>query len=676
MAGWLLFLINAAIFFLVLYLPGLLFACALRPKLDLLQISVIPLSGFALYSLIGMALYFLNISVDVLQLFLITASISLLLLLITRLLGRKTTIGLTIQEIRMLALYAVVGFGIASLFFVKCMDGAFSFNQAHDNVTHLNLIHFFMNSGEYTQFSNIYNLLPEGVASCTGSQHLGGFYPSGWHIVAAVAGGLSSHSAAMAETSSLFMLIGFSLPVSVLVFLQRIFPDRPNLLLLGSAFTLAFAAFPWNIITCNGPLFPYAVACLFIPSVTSFITDFFYRHDQQSDVLLHRACLFFVSILGMVLVHPSSVFSLGVFTLPFLFKTVVERFKTVKRNRLLVSVSFFIFVTIIWVFFYKLPFLQGTVGFYWPKEVGFIQAIVNGLDFSLAGSSMAQPLIALFFLVGVAYSLRDKESTWLVTSYILGLTLFVIAKGTDWSVKSLLTGFWYTDGNRLSAICVFSALPLVVLGCYHVIQFTCDKLMNLYCFNSLTRKSIILSLVAISAILVFGGNIAVYGYFDVTSAFGNISTVQTEKYSLTGSNFYSGEEQQFVEKVKKTVKSTDLILNNPEDGSFFCASVSDLNVYYRTPHVGEHNDDTKQSQLIRKSLYKISFDPAVKNAVSDLNAKYVLVLGQGGERDDLHPYYLYYQPNTWRGINKITDSTPGFTVVLSQGDNRLYRIDY
>ena len=200
--------------------------------------------------------------------------------------------------------------------------------------------------------------------------------------------------------------------------------------------------------------------------------------------------------------------------------------------------------------------------------------------------------------------------------------------------------------------------------------------MNLYCFNSLTRKSIILSLVAISAILVFGGNIAVYGYFDVTSAFGNISTVQTEKYSLTGSNFYSGEEQQFVEKVKKTVKSTDLILNNPEDGSFFCASVSDLNVYYRTPHVGEHNDDTKQSQLIRKSLYKISFDPAVKNAVSDLNAKYVLVLGQGGERDDLHPYYLYYQPNTWRGINKITDSTPGFTVVLSQGDNRLYRIDY
>lgn len=182
-------------------------------------------------------------------------------------------------------------------------------------------------------------------------------------------------------------------------------------------------------------------------------------------------------------------------------------------------------------------------------------------------------------------------------------------------------------------------------------------------------------LLLIASVLIYAPNFDIYGHLKITTAFGNTSAAQIGKYSLTAPNFYSGEEQAFVNEVKKVVNSDDVILNNPEDGSFFANSVSDLNVYYRTTHIGENNNDSRDSQLVRTKLNQISVNPEVRRAAQNLSAKYILILGQGGCRDDEHPYYLYYQEKLWRGINKITDDTPGLTLVLSKDDNRLYRID-
>ena len=37
-------------------------------------------------------------------------------------------------------------------------------------------------------------------------------------------------------------------------------------------------------------------------------------------------------------------------------------------------------------------------------------------------------------------------------------------------------------------------------------------------------------------------------------------------------------------------------------------------------------------------------------------------------------YLFSYYPDQWTGIDAINDQTPGFEVVLSEGDMRLYRI--
>ena len=45
------------------------------------------------------------------------------------------------------------------------------------------------------------------------------------------------------------------------------------------------------------------------------------------------------------------------------------------------------------------------------------------------------------------------------------------------------------------------------------------------------------------------------------------------------------------------------------------------------------------------------------------------------DNDDLvKSIYASYSKHNWEGIDNITDKTKGFTVVLSQGDMRLYKI--
>lgn len=675
MYGWFLFLCNAFAFLCVLYFPGMLLACAVRSRIDLLQIAIAPALSFALYSTTGLILSILGFSTNALFFFIINFVIGLSLFAIARFFLKQLTVSISRQDLSLAFLYVCVALVLTSIFFVKNMDSAFSFDQAHDNVTHLNLIHFFMASGDFTQVPNIYSLLPEGVTPCTGSNGSGGFYPSGWHIIAAVAGGLTSHSSVIAETSSFVVLMAVCFPICVLTFMRTLYPDNDSIVRLGSLFTLAFSAFPWKLVTCNGPLFPYVIACFFVPALASaLITLTASFGSAKRDV--STAFLMCLGFFGVAFVHPSAVFTFGVFICPYIASRLyfsTSCFSNKKRN--IIMAIFCLGVVAIWVFMYKLPFMQSTVGFWWSRECSLFQAFVNCFDFSFSLGCMAQLLISLLFIVGVLYSFREKRNRWLCASFTVGAMITVVAKGTDLSFKSLLSGFWYTDGNRVAAICVLASMPLVVLGCLRMVEFLYGRIKRCYCFEHWSAGAIVSVLLLIASVLIYAPNFDIYGHLKITTAFGNTSAAQIGKYSLTAPNFYSGEEQAFVNEVKKVVNSDDVILNNPEDGSFFANSVSDLNVYYRTTHIGENNNDSRDSQLVRTKLNQISVNPEVRRAAQNLSAKYILILGQGGCRDDEHPYYLYYQEKLWRGINKITDDTTGLTLVLSKDDNRLYRID-
>ena len=64
--------------------------------------------------------------------------------------------------------------------------------------------------------------------------------------------------------------------------------------------------------------------------------------------------------------------------------------------------------------------------------------------------------------------------------------------------------------------------------------------------------------------------------------------------------------------------------------------------------------------------------------MENLNAHYVLLLDQGDnmvDKDGSGKLFTWdWYSYQWEGLRTITDDTPGFEVVLSEGDMRLYRI--
>ena len=154
--------------------------------------------------------------------------------------------------------------------------------------------------------------------------------------------------------------------------------------------------------------------------------------------------------------------------------------------------------------------------------------------------------------------------------------------------------------------------------------------------------------------------------------FGRVKHRLSGFYALDDEKVYDAAEQTFVRKVLETIPEGALVLNQPNDGSVFAYGLDNLNTYYRQI---SHEGETENARLIREHLNDIASDPVVQRAVKETGARYVLLLDQGVSRKKGTWLAQYKDPESWRGIDSITDDTPGFKPILSNGEMRLYEIE-
>jgi hypothetical protein len=145
-------------------------------------------------------------------------------------------------------------------------------------------------------------------------------------------------------------------------------------------------------------------------------------------------------------------------------------------------------------------------------------------------------------------------------------------------------------------------------------------------------------------------------------------------YAQDADRVYGAEEVAFVDKALQMIPEDALVVNSPHDGSVFSYGVNHLNAYFRSVSLKRLTDDAK---AITRKLNHYATDPKVQEAVRNTGAQYVLQLDHGVSYEDLNKLPQFYESRKfkWKGIDRIDDNTPGFTVVLSDGDMRLYRID-
>lgn len=560
--------------------------------------------------------------------------------------------------------------------FVVSLNGPDSFSQHSDNMAHLGKIKAMIDSGFFSTFAtSSYNAVVDtGQIPFDGA----GFYPSAWHIVCALVGSFLNCSPGLAENASNFVFAAFVLPCGMCLLGERISQGDGRFSLTCGVFSCIFAAFPIGLFLF-GPLYPNAASYCCLPALLAVFLDLL-RAVEEKNGIAWNAVLFIIGSVSVAFLQPNGIFAAAVFLAPYLVHVaprVLSRYSrfagTAKGlGAIVLRILVAMLIVIVWLLLNKAPFMQGVVTFNWPAICSLSDAIAGALTLSLR-PGVPQYFLAILMWLGFAYTLFNRRYLWL--SVVLAFTLFsyVICAATDGPLKMILTGFWYNDQWRASATVYFAAVPLASLGAMVLAKLFKTMLETKGASPVANASALYSFMLVVVVVIVAFPSYAISGEYKKT-ALGEAADVLVELNNQTEENALTEKEDAFVAKVADYVGNESLVVNFPDDGSAYGYMKYDINLYYKSYL---SSGETENSRVIRNGLSLVSSSAEVSSAVDEVGAEYLLLLERNGFVDNgSYQWSLNssYNVDDWRGILGINDSTPGFEIVLSEGDMRLYRI--
>ena len=624
---------------------------------------------------------------------LLTICFAVLLALPIRLINSKSNLSTTgfsnVSQLTWSAvgICAAVGAVLVAALFLSNIEGLSSFIQYDDNLSHLAWIKSIADSGNYSTIRVTYYDPAASPSAFLGS---GSYYPIVWHIPAVLLVSLTGIQTSVAENASIFCFTAFAYPLGILALLDSVCKNTKVSPFIVAISSFASVAFPMRMLAVHGP-FPNISAFCLVPAAVSLLI--------RSVSLGERFCFcgatfysFVLALVGVAGVHPNAAIFACLLIAPFILLRIIpfgimarcakapSRRSSIPKTRCAQIVFCFLCV-LLWVVVYNLPFMHGIVSFDWEWGMsleGILQSIVSGSFFF----GIPQILLFPLFVIGAFYVIaREKEQRWMFLSFAIVLLIYIGAGVFSPEARSFFSGFWYTDPERVAAMVVISLVPFICFGLHCVVLVVYSVIGHLKLLSG--NLGFNLSAVLIS-LLFFFLNCYPFNYAyawedhsrsDLTNAFTLNSYDLYNGYSRYRVQAYTAAERDFIQQVKEVVPKDSLIINLPVDGSSFAWSVDGLNLYY---HAKLGSAESEDSHAIRKGLCNISTDSAVKNAVENTGAKYVLLLDRSDyTAEDKHVCYsrdLQYKKKDWKGITEINDETPGFEPILSSGSMRLYLI--
>jgi len=590
-------------------------------------------------------------------------------------------------------LYVAIGLLTVGLLFLPTLPSASSFVQGWDIVHHLDVTQAMIESQKYSSIH--YDFYSTVEASITPWEPgTSGFYPSGWNIIVALTTQLVSTTVPIAGNALNFVSAAIIFPLSICSLIAKVLPKHRIALISGAFVCLAFFVFPWSLLI-YGPIFPNTVAFCVMPSIWWIFMQMTRSKTPKHD-LIWLIVIFVLGLITLFILHPSTIFSSIVVLLPWSFARIGESKRRVvlfgkQIKPVTLAYVFFIFALVIWSVFYYVLIVRGVaLNFWWSAYSSLQDAILHALGMDFIGQSYAggelvspQPILSICVLVGAVWTFKHKQARWMVSAfmYLSILCIFIIT--FDVPLKGYLSGFWYTDPFRIAASCVIMAIPLAALGLATLAEAALETFASwrektsqaqtkaqacVFC-NVWAKPLIVGAVIACVVVLNYVvpmPNLKSEEPIPAATAFKQASEkAYGDHYILTS------EELEFLRRVELTVPAGAVIANLPQDGSLWAYGTNDLHVLWRFPN-GYDASERPASAILRKRLNRIASDPEVLQTVRDLNVQYVLILNN--VVDYSNAVTSTYKPGTFRGITQITDTTPGFEMVLEEGSMRLYKI--
>lgn len=652
----------------------------------LASIAISPILSVTFYSTLAIIYSFLSIYTNLFTLFVSFLIISILFLII-----KKPTLRsiFSLKEestvLKYLPFYILFGLVLFIVLFLIPTGSPSSFGQNYDDVTHYALIRNFLRTGNYSS-------LTASIYTDFGDQ--GQYYPAGVHVVIAAVTGLLNTSPMIVYNAFLLVVIVFVWSSGMLLLIDTLFGKSKRIYIIGVFVGFAMISFPWAFLL-YGRLTPTLFSFSLLPAgISCFIKMI--KSDWKSSEQIKYFIIILLFAIGAVFTQPSYDFAMIIILAPFCIQTILQKPNLCGKNnmsskhRILLSCGFVLFCLIVWTVAFFSPFFAPTVTHNWGYSDTVVQAITRlAKNIMCFDPSIWFCIPFVFTILGIVQLFRKKENQWLAFSY------FILAFSFTWSlvregrIKHFLTGFFYTDQNRVIALIAIVSIPLMIYG----LSLLVDMIVRL--FKRGTRNSISINKLSnlssgfLVIILTFStllpikmtnsnGNSA----FNTAFEFQDTATRTYKRQTLDDSCALSVTKLDFLDKVKVITKD-EIVANNPLDGSLFSYQYNSIRAMHRHSTHSYKAGTTDQcffenEKDIDANLDKISQDQNLQNEVQETGIRYVLKLND--TYNHLSPWWITGEAekslSQYKGIISITDDTPGFKKVLEDGEMRLYEIQY
>lgn len=723
---WLTLILAILASLVVLYVPGYFFGRAFR--LDHASSALVaPAFSLVIFAVLGIVLHKAGVSCSGLALFALSLIVGLAAFLVGFVVNRTAAaprISITgvdaKKTLKVAALYAIVALAMTTVVFLLAIDGPESFSRNDDTTVHLNVVRAFLDTGTYSTLA-ANSFLDQGVE--------GSFYPATWHIATAIVASLFGDNVTLATNAMIVATLAFVLPIGFGALMHRVFGDggQRRIVFAGAAVALAFSGFPWGFVVF-GQLLPNMLSFSLIPLamllLISAIDPVRAKSSEEGEregrsLAGTRAALVVALVFALVAIafsQPNGAFTFGIWAVLYgisrvFFQPGATRARFEKR-RILIALAILIAACLAWAAAYFAPFMQSVVQNTWSATLSPAEAVVSGLMFMFTIRQGVQPFLSILVLVGVIWTCRNRRYLWMTVAYFAALVMYVISVSTDGVLKHVLTGFWYTDYNRTGAMAAFFAIPLAAIGFAQVVTWLQGLLLRGARKKALgATESMEQTLVSCSAehetrgfassawprdgkssaarSTLVGATCVLVAVF-LTCEFAPIHVKFSEKRDIymglvqidrelssrySWENTLTSEEDAFIDEALDVIPDGALVINTPNDGSCWSYGVEGINVFYRRCSDTGSNENEHAAELLRTELCNVATSSEVQQTLDELDAHYLLALDTP-RTEDSTVTSMRYTPEHWQGIESINENTPGFKLLLSEGDMRLYEIEW
>ena len=682
----------------LLYVPGFMFFRALRFS-DITALVAAPIASAGAYGLLPVIYGIVGISCDVFNVVIVPTILFAIGFIVTLRFSRGSrkealrypddpgtwrqpgAMRDFVSDWGILGLYVLCGVIVCTITFIANMGSPEAFFSRYDNQTHLNLTQSFVDSGLWSAIDHSrYAAADPSQIPYNASKS--GFYPDTWHIIVALLCLITGAKVTVASNALLAVVAAVVFPAGMFLLIRTLFPGERTVVLAGALTAVAFATYPW-VFPIKGPTMPNMLGFAFMVPALAVLISYLERGLIRSNLV--QFILFAgATFISLAIAHTNALFTAFVFLAAYGGHYIdahvrkSPRIPDEKRStyRIAAIAAYIALIIAFWAFCLTTPILRSVVG-YNHVEHNSVLVAIDGLCMLRLTINTPQYAMVFVSLIGVISCIKRRMWWILIPVVYMAIGYFVSRTG----FKPLLTifmGLWYSLPYRAGAcLCIF-LMPVAALGLSDICRFVCafvrdraDKFKKLSAYPQIAGALV----VALISIVTFAPvSITIAGHTGQTPFNSIYHQLGTTVYGQDANRVYGAEEVAFVDKVVNTIPEGALVLSNPHDGSLFAYGVNHLNSYYRATSI---KNQKPESNILRKHIDEYAVNPEVQAAVKATGLQYVLQLDQGVKYDDLIKLPQFYSEKRWKwsGIDRMRDDTPGFSLVLSEGDMRLFKVE-